>query len=138
MKLPQTLSELEESGYQPKTVKSELRANLIEKMEKGEQLFPGIIGYDDTVIPEIENAILSCHDIILLGERGQAKTRIMRSLTALLDESLPVISGCEINDDPLHPLCTHPRHTNSPPPEKYGNRDHPNNKIWFKIGRAHV
>ncbi len=107
MKLPQTLSELEESGYQPKTVKSELRANLIEKMEKGEQLFPGIIGYDDTVIPEIENAILSCHDIILLGERGQAKTRIMRSLTALLDESLPVISGCEINDDPLHPLCKH-------------------------------
>jgi len=107
VKLPHTLSELEESGYQPKTVKSELRANLIEKMEKGEQLFPGIIGYDDTVIPEIENAILSCHDIILLGERGQAKTRIMRSLTALLDESLPVISGCEINDDPLHPLCKH-------------------------------
>ncbi|MCK5256044.1 MAG: magnesium chelatase, partial [Deltaproteobacteria bacterium] len=72
-----------------------------------EQLFPGIIGYDDTVIPEIENAILSCHDIILLGERGQAKTRIMRSLTTLLDESLPVISGCEINDDPFQPLCKH-------------------------------
>jgi magnesium chelatase subunit I len=72
VQLPQTLSELEKSGYQPKTVKSELRANLIEKMKKGEQLFPGIIGYDDTVIPEIENAILSCHDIILLGERGQA------------------------------------------------------------------
>jgi magnesium chelatase subunit I len=72
-----------------------------------EQLFPGIIGYDNTVIPEIENAILSCHDIILLGERGQAKTRIMRSLATLLDESLPVISGCEINDDPFHPLCKH-------------------------------
>jgi len=107
VELPQTLSELEKSGYWPKMVKAELRANLIEKMKKEEQLFPGIIGYDDTVIPEIENAILSCHDIILLGERGQAKTRIMRSLTALLDESLPVISGCEINDDPFHPLCKH-------------------------------
>ena len=105
MKLPQTLSELKESGYQSKTVKAELRANLIEKMKKEERLFPGIIGYDDTVIPEIENAILSCHDIILLGERGQAKTRIMRALTTLLDESLPVIAGCEINDNPFNPLC---------------------------------
>jgi len=105
MKLPQTLNELKESGYQPKTVKAELKANLIEKIRKGEHLFPGIIGYDDTVIPEFENAILSCHDIILLGERGQAKTRIMRSLTTLLDESLPIISGCEINDNPFNPLC---------------------------------
>jgi len=105
MKLPQTLNELKESGYQPKTVKAELRANLIEKIKKGEHLFPGIIGYDNTVIPEFENAILSCHDIILLGERGQAKTRIMRSLTILLDESLPIISGCEINDNPFNPLC---------------------------------
>jgi magnesium chelatase subunit I len=107
MQLPKTIGELKESGYQSKAVKGELRANLINKMKKGDHLFPGIIGYDETVIPEIENAILSCHDIILLGERGQAKTRIMRSLTTLLDESLPVIAGCEINDNPYHPLCKH-------------------------------
>ena len=107
MTIPKTIGELKESGYQPKTVKGELRANLINRMKKGDQLFSGIIGYDETVIPEIENAILSCHDIILLGERGQAKTRIMRSLTTLLDESLPVIAGCEINDNPYYPLCKH-------------------------------
>ncbi len=105
MQQPQTIDELKESGYQPRTVKAELRANLIEKMQRGERLFSGIIGYDHTVIPEIENAILSCHDIIMLGERGQAKTRIMRSLTSLLDDTIPVIAGCEINDNPLHPLC---------------------------------
>ena len=107
MKLPKTIGELKESGYQPKTIKDELRANLINRIKKGDQLFSGIIGYDETVIPEIENAILSCHDIILLGERGQAKTRIMRSLTTLLDEALPVIAGCEINDNPYNPLCKH-------------------------------
>ena len=107
MQQPQTINELKASGYQPKTVKAELRANLIGALQRGERLFSGIIGYDHTVLPEIENALLSCHDIILLGERGQAKTRIMRSLTALLDEALPVIAGCEINDNPLHPLCKH-------------------------------
>jgi magnesium chelatase subunit I len=107
LKLPQTLGELQASAYQPKTVKEELRDNLIAKMKQGEQLFPGIIGYDETVIPEIENALLSGHDSILLGERGQAKTRIMRSLGELLDESLPVVAGCEINDNPFNPLCKH-------------------------------
>ncbi len=105
MKRPSTLGELKESGYQPRTVKDELRANLIEKMKAGVRLFPGIIGYDETVIPAIENAILSGHDIILLGERGQAKTRIMRALVHLLDESLPIIAGCEINDSPMRPFC---------------------------------
>ncbi len=105
MTQPQTINELKESGYNPRTVKAELRANLIHAMQRGERLFSGIIGYDHTVLPELENAILSGHDIILLGERGQAKTRIMRSLTALLDDEIPVIAGCEINDNPLHPLC---------------------------------
>lgn len=105
MKLAKTLGELKASVYRPKTVKAELRDNLIAKMKRGEQLFSGIIGYGETVIPEIENAILSGHDSILLGERGQAKTRIMRSLVELLDESLPVIAGCEINDNPFNPLC---------------------------------
>jgi magnesium chelatase subunit I len=107
MKLEKTFGELKESGCQPKPVKAELRDNLIEKMRQGEQLFAGIIGYEETVIPEIENAILSGHDCILLGERGQAKTRIMRSLTGLLDEFIPVIAGCEINDNPFNPLCKH-------------------------------
>ena len=107
MTLPETIGELKESGYQAKSVKAELRENLISALKKGERLFSGIIGYDETVIPEIENAILSCHDIILLGERGQAKTRIMRSLTTLLDQSIPVIAGCEINDSPYKPLCKH-------------------------------
>ena len=107
MKLAKTIGGLKESGYKPKTVKAELRDNLVVKIRQGEQLFAGIIGYEETVIPEIENAILSGHDCILLGERGQAKTRIMRSLTELLDEFLPVIAGCEINDNPFNPLCKH-------------------------------
>jgi magnesium chelatase subunit I len=105
MILPKTLSELYESGYKTQTVKSELKSNLIAKIKKDEKLFPDIIGYDNTVIPEIENAILSEHDIIFLGERGQAKTRIMRGLVNLLDEKIPVLSGCEINDNPFKPIC---------------------------------
>src|SRR5436305_554755 len=102
---PRTIGELRESGYRLLSVKEELRKNLIQKIRRGEELFPGIIGYDDTVIPQIENAILSGQDIIFLGERGQAKTRIARSLVNLLDEVVPVIAGCEINDSPYEPVC---------------------------------
>ncbi|HYX50325.1 MAG TPA: sigma 54-interacting transcriptional regulator, partial [Ktedonobacteraceae bacterium] len=102
---PRTIGELRESGYRVLSVKEELRKNLIQKIRKGEELFPGIIGYEETVIPQIENAILSGQDIIFLGERGQAKTRMARSLVNLLDEVVPVIAGCEINDDPFAPIC---------------------------------
>jgi magnesium chelatase subunit I len=87
------------------SVKDEVRHNLIRKMKAGEDLFPGVIGYDDTVVPQLVNAILSRHNFILLGLRGQAKTRILRSLVGLLDEVIPVVAGCEINDDPLEPIC---------------------------------
>jgi len=102
---PRTIGELRESGYEVLSIKEELRKNLIQKIRSGEELFPGIVGYEDTVIPQIENAILSGQDIIFLGERGQAKTRMARSLVNLLDEVVPVIAGCEINDDPFAPIC---------------------------------
>src|SRR6478672_11795919 len=102
---PRTIGELRESGYKVLSVKEELRKNLIQKIRRGEDIFPGIVGYEETVIPQVENAILSGQDIILLGERGQAKTRIARSLINLLDDETPTIIGCEINDDPLHPVC---------------------------------
>jgi len=101
---PSTLGELRAAGYRPKTVREELRANLIAKIRRGDELFPGVVGYDQTVVPQIENAILSGQDIIFLGERGQAKTRIARSLTNLLDEAIPVVAGSEINDDPFNPV----------------------------------
>jgi magnesium chelatase subunit I len=88
-----------------RSVKSEIRGNLIRKLRAGETLFPGIIGYDDSVVPQVVNAVLSRHNFILLGLRGQAKTRLLRALTTLLDDSLPVVPGCEIHDDPLAPLC---------------------------------
>jgi magnesium chelatase subunit I len=88
-----------------RTVRQEVRDNLIEKLRKGETLFAGIIGYDDSVIPQVVNALLSQHNFILLGLRGQAKTRLLRAITSLLDEAIPVVPGCEINDDPLQPLC---------------------------------
>jgi magnesium chelatase subunit I len=100
-----TLGELRASGYRVQPVKDEMRSNLLAKIGRGEETFPGIHGYERTVIPAIHNAVLSRHDIILLGLRGQAKTRILRSLTALLDENVPVIAGCEINDSPLQPSC---------------------------------
>ncbi|HEV7765003.1 MAG TPA: AAA family ATPase [Thermoanaerobaculia bacterium] len=100
-----TLGELRASGYRVRSVKDEMRANLLGAISRGEPTFPGIHGYERTVIPAMHNAILSRHDIILLGLRGQAKTRILRSLTALLDEKVPVIEGCEINDSPLEPTC---------------------------------
>jgi magnesium chelatase subunit I len=101
---PRTLQELRESGYKVLSVKEEMRKNLIRKIREGEDLFPGIVGYEDTVIPQIENAILSGQDIIFLGERGQAKTRIARSLVNLLDEYVPIIAGSEINDNPFEPI----------------------------------
>ena len=88
-----------------RSVKSEIRDNLIRKLRAGETLFPGIIGYDDSVIPQVVNAVLSRHNFILLGLRGQAKTRLLRALTTLLDDALPVVPGCEIHDDPIAPLC---------------------------------
>ncbi len=100
-----TLGELRASGYRVRSVKDEMRDNLLQSIAKGEKTFPGIHGYDRTVIPAIHNAVLSKHDIILLGLRGQAKTRILRSLTALLDERVPVVEGCEINDSPFEPSC---------------------------------
>src|SRR5579862_9968812 len=109
MTLAKTLGELRESGYQTRSVKAEMRNNLIEKIRNRENLFPGIIGYDDTVIPQVENAILSGQDIIFLGERGQAKSRIARALIGLLDEWLPVVTGSEINDDPFAPISAHAR-----------------------------
>lgn len=110
MKNPTTLEELKQSPFADprmckRTVKDEMRENLLRKMGAGEPLFPGIHGYDETVIPQIVNAVLSKHNMILLGLRGQAKSRILRALTSLLDEGIPVVEGCEINDHPLHPIC---------------------------------
>src|SRR6266446_4157852 len=105
MSTPRTIGELRASGYHPKTVKQELRDNLIARLKTGTGLFPGIIGYEESVLPQIENAILSGQDIVFLGERGQAKTRMARLLVALLDDEVPALSGCEINDDPLLPIC---------------------------------
>jgi len=99
-----TLGELKSSGYQPRSVKDELRANLIQKIRAKETIFPGIYGFDDTVLPDVERAILSRHNILLLGLRGQAKTRIARMLVHLLDEYIPVVTGSELNDDPMAPI----------------------------------
>ena len=100
-----TIGELRESGYRVVSVKEEIRRNLIEKIRKKDEILPGILGYEESVIPQLENAILSGQDIIFLGERGQAKSRIIRSLVNLLDEYVPVIQGCEINDNPFDPIC---------------------------------
>ncbi len=99
-----TLGALKKSGYQPRSVKDELRANLISRIRNKEKVFPGIYGFDDTVLPDVERAILSRHNILLLGLRGQAKTRIARMLVNLLDEYIPVVAGSELNDDPLAPI----------------------------------
>src|SRR6266699_3910915 len=101
----QTLGGLRRAGLRSRPVKQEIRDNLVCKLRRGETLFPGIIGYDETVIPQLVNAILSRHNFILLGLRGQAKSRILRGLADLLDEQIPVVPGCEIHDDPLAPLC---------------------------------
>ncbi|HEX8650453.1 MAG TPA: hypothetical protein VF708_06405 [Pyrinomonadaceae bacterium] len=109
MALPANLGELKASGYRGRSVKDEMRANLLRKLRAGERLFPGIVGYDETVVPQIVNAVLARHNLILLGLRGQAKSRIIRQLTDLLDDSIPVISGSEVNDDPLGPISAYGR-----------------------------
>lgn len=144
-KLPRTIGELKENGYQILPVKEELERNLIRAMEAGEELFPGVQGYENTVLPQIVNAILSHHDIILLGEKGQAKTRIMRSLTRFLDERIPAISGCEINDNPYNPICRACKHKVAEHGDivelnwihrdmRYGERLSPGTKIADLIG----
>src|SRR5258707_9872040 len=107
---PRTLGALRSSSFTEaklaaRSVKDELRSNLICKIQRGETLFPGIVGYDDTVVPQLVNAILSRHNFILLGLRGQAKTRLIRMLTTLLDADVPYIAGCEIHDNPYRPIC---------------------------------
>jgi magnesium chelatase subunit I len=111
MEQAKTLGELKASGYKTVSVKDELRANLIRKLKSGEKLFQGIVGYDESVIPQLINAILAKHNTILLGLRGQAKSRIIRQLTELLDEEIPVITGSEVNDDPFHPISAYGRRT---------------------------
>ncbi len=106
---PATVGELRDSGYEPRAVKDEIRHNLLEKLRRGEELFPGVHGYDETVVPRIVNALLARHDFILLGLRGQAKSRILRALAGLLDEMMPVLAGSEINDDPLRPISKYGR-----------------------------
>jgi magnesium chelatase subunit I len=101
-----TLGELKQQGYEPRSVRDEIRANLRRKLAAGEPVFPGIYGYERTVIPGVINALLAGHDFILLGLRGQAKTRILRALTALLDDEIPVLAGTDLNEDPFHPIST--------------------------------
>src|SRR5215831_5334951 len=110
MTFPRNLAELRngpfgEPKYQKRTIKEEMRSNLIRKLNAREPIFPGIIGYEDTVIPQVVNAVLSRHNMILLGLRGQAKSRILRGLTDLLDDAIAVIADCEINDNPFAPIC---------------------------------
>jgi magnesium chelatase subunit I len=106
---PKTLRELRESGYVSVSVKQELRRNLLLRMRTGQPLFPGMVGYDDTVVPQIQNGILAQHDMLFLGLRGQGKTRMLRMLTSLLDDALPIVAGSEICDDPFAPLSKYAR-----------------------------
>jgi len=100
-----TLGELKNAGYRTLPVRAEMRKNLLARLRTGDKLMSGIVGYDETVMPEIENGVLAGHHMIFLGERGQAKSRIIRALADLLDEVVPAIKGCEINDDPYAPIC---------------------------------
>ena len=100
-----TVGDLRQGGYRPETVREEMRRNLIGALSRNERILPGMIGYESSVIPEIENAILSGHHMVFLGERGQGKSRMIRALTSLLDEEVPAVAGCEIHCDPLAPIC---------------------------------
>ncbi len=106
---PRTLGDLRQSGYRPVTVKAEMRRNLLRKLRSGEPVFPGIIGYEETVLPQIQNAILSRHDMLFLGLRGQGKTRMLRMLVNLLDDAIPIVAGSEVQDDPFAPLSKRAR-----------------------------
>ncbi|MDQ1412451.1 MAG: magnesium chelatase subunit, partial [Acidimicrobiaceae bacterium] len=106
---PATLGELRDSGWESVPVKEEVRRNAAARIAAGEPIVPGVVGYEDTVLPQLENALLAGHDIIFLGERGQAKTRMIRALTTLLDEYLPIVAGSEILDDPYQPVSRHAR-----------------------------
>jgi magnesium chelatase subunit I len=109
MSRPATLGDLRASGWESRPVKEELRANAVKALADGRKLVDGVVGYDDTVLPQLANALLAGHDVIFLGERGQAKTRIIRGLVELLDEWMPIVAGSEINDDPYHPVSSHAR-----------------------------
>ncbi len=109
MNRSRTLGELKATGYQSSSVKDEMRRNLIRKLKAGEPIFDGILGYEETVLPQVQNAILSKHDMLFLGLRGQAKTRMLRQLTHLLDDAIPIVAGSEVNDDPLRPLSRYAR-----------------------------
>jgi magnesium chelatase subunit I len=102
---PATLGQLRAAGYAPRSVKTELQSNVLARLRAGQTAFPGIVGFDDTVLPELEAALLAGHDLVLLGERGQGKTRVMRTVAGLLDEWIPEVAGCEIHDEPMAPVC---------------------------------
>src|SRR5437660_3888561 len=99
-----TIGELRDAGHRDRTVKEELRDNLLARLSRGEPLFPSIVGFEESVLPALERGILAGHDLILLGERGQAKTRLIRHLVGLLDEETPVIAGCEVNENPFRTI----------------------------------
>lgn len=129
MSLPRTLGVLRSSTFseerlQTRSVKDELRENLAVRLRNcpDEAIFPGIVGYEDTVVPQIVNAILSRHNFILLGLRGQAKSRILRALTALLDPFMPYLAGCEIHDNPYAPICRRCRRRSRPPRRRLSHR----------------
>lgn len=103
--LATTLGQLKAAGYPDKTIKEELEQNLLKHLKTGKPLFPEIHGYEETVVPQVINALLSHHDMVFLGEKGQAKSRLMRSLAQFLDEQIPIVKGCEIHDHPYHPIC---------------------------------
>ena len=131
---PRNLGELRASGYQPRSVKDEMRANLLGRLADGRPLFPGILGYDQTVIPQVQNAVLSRHDMLFLGLRGQGKTRMLRLLVELLDETIPVVAGSEMHDDPLQPLSKFARERvtaegDGCPVEWIGREDRYNEKL---------
>jgi magnesium chelatase subunit I len=105
-----TVGALRATGYRTRSVKEEIRTNLIDRLRSGQTAFPGIVGFDDTVVPELERSLLAGHDMVLLGERGQGKTRVMRTIAGLLDEWVPEVAGCEIHDDPYAPVCVRCRH----------------------------
>ena len=132
--LPRTLGELRASGYQSRSVKDEMRANLLKRLVAGSPLFPGILGFDETVIPQVQNAVLSQHDMLFLGLRGQGKTRMLRMLVDLLDEVIPVVAGSEMHDDPLLPVSKYARERiasegDECPVEWLGREDRYNEKL---------